>query len=149
VELRLDNVDPCSLLTDAQRSQLGVAQGTSNGPVYSGPLQGPICVWPNLALSPDNGWTGGVVLNHGADYALGREPLRSVDGFAATTTGSTGTDPAFYCLILVDVAPGQALSAAYGNNAHDVPDMNHQLACANAQKLATAMLTTLRTQLHK
>lgn len=86
-----------------------------------------------------------MVLNQGAEYALGREPLRSVDGFAATTTGSVGSDPAYYCLMLVDVAPGQSLLAQYGNNAHDYPGMNHQLACDKAQELASDMLSTLRT----
>jgi hypothetical protein len=104
-----------------------------------------MCVWPSLADTPDNGWTGGEILNHGAEYALGREPLRTVGGFAATTTGSTGANPAYYCLMLVDVAPGQALAAAYDNNSHDYPGMSHPLACDKAGQLAAAMLTTLRT----
>jgi len=47
--------------------------------------------------------------------------------------------------MLVDVAPGQALSAAYDNNAKDYPGMNHQLACDKAQQLASYMLSTLRS----
>ena len=85
------------------------------------------------------------MLAQGAEYALGLEPLRSVDGFAATTTGSVGSDPAYYCLMLVDVEPGQSLLAQYGNNSHDYAGMNHQLACDKAQQLASDMLTTLRT----
>jgi len=144
VELRLDGVDPCTLLTDAQRRKLAVNAGTTDNEDYGGSLQGPLCVWSNLPESPDNGYTGGAILNHGAEFALGREPLRMVDGFAATTTGSTGTDPTYYCGMLVDVAPGQALSAAYANNAHDFPGMNHALACDKAQQLASDMLSTLR-----
>jgi hypothetical protein len=86
-----------------------------------------------------------MVLGQGADYALGREPLRTVSGFAATTTGSTGSDPSYYCLMLVDVAPGQSLVASYDNGARDYPGMNHQLACDKAQQLAMGMLSTLRT----
>lgn len=144
VELRLDSVDPCTLLTDSQRRQLGVNSGTTNNEDYGGPLKGRMCVWSNLPESPDNGYTAGAILNQGAQYALGLEPLRSVDGFAATTTGSTGTDPMYYCLMLVDVAPGQALSAAYDNNSHDYPGMNHKLACDKAQRFASDMLSTLR-----
>jgi len=47
--------------------------------------------------------------------------MRTVDGFAATTTGSTGSDPEYYCLMLVDVAQGQSLLAQYGNGARDYP----------------------------
>ncbi|MDT7664669.1 MAG: hypothetical protein QOD04_4225, partial [Pseudonocardiales bacterium] len=78
-------------------------------------------------------------------FALGREPMRTVDGYAATTTGSLGTDSTYYCLMLVDVAPGQSLLAQYGNGAHDYPGMNHKLACDKAQQLASDMLSTLRT----
>ncbi|HEY2099757.1 MAG TPA: DUF3558 domain-containing protein [Pseudonocardia sp.] len=144
VELRLDGVDPCTLVTAAQRHQLGVNAGTTNSEDYGGPLKGRMCVWSNLPDSPDNAYTGGAILNHGAEFASGLEPLRMVDGFAATTTGSTGTDPTYYCGMLVDVAPGQALSAAYANDSHNYPGMNHQLACDKAQQLASDMLSTLR-----
>jgi hypothetical protein len=145
VELRLDGVDPCALLTDAQQKQLGVGGGSAVGvEASSGPLRGPSCTWDNFPKRPSNGYFGRAVLTSGAEFGLGSEPLRTVDGFAATTAGSTGTDPAYYCNMLVDVAPGQALGAQYDNNAHDYPGMNHQLACDKAQQLASAMLTTLR-----
>jgi hypothetical protein len=126
--------------------QFGVNGGTFENTDFGGPLQGADCVWSNLPKSPDNAFTGGPVTNHGAEFALGKEPLRTVDGFAATTTTSLGSDPNFYCLMLVDVAPGQALAAGYGNGAKDYPGMNHQLACDKAQQLAGAMLQTLRAQ---
>jgi Protein of unknown function (DUF3558) len=145
VELRLDGVDPCSLVTMAQRSQLGVNQGQAARGSESSALRGSSCVWSNIPDSPDNAWSGRLVLGQGAEYALGREPLRTVDGFAATTTGSMGSDPAYYCLMLVDVAPGQSLVASYDNGSKDYPGMNHQLACDKAQQLAADMLSTLRT----
>lgn len=144
VELRLNGVDPCSLLTPDQKRQFNIGSGNSVAS-DSGPLQGSICVWLTFTKHPDNHWTGTTDLNQGAEYALGREPLRSVDGFAATTTTSLGSDPNYYCAVMVDVAPGQALGANYGNNAHDVPGMNRKVACDNAMRLASAMLATLRT----
>jgi hypothetical protein len=78
-----------------------VNAGTFEDANYGGPLQGADCVWSNLPKSPDNAFTGGPVTNHGAEFALGKELLRSVDGFAATTTGSVGSDPGYYCLMLV------------------------------------------------
>jgi len=144
VELRLDGVDPCSLLTDHQRGQLGVGAGMSARGSESSPLKGDSCIWTNFPDHPASNWTGRTVLAQGADYALGREPPRAVDGFAATTTGSTGSDPAYYCLMLVDVAPDQSLAAQYDNGSKDYPGMNHQLACDKAQQLASDMLSTLR-----
>jgi Protein of unknown function (DUF3558) len=149
VVLRLDTVNPCTLLTDSQRTELGVSAGQlMNGNGDTTPLQGLSCGWAG-SFRPDNGYIGGAVLNHGAEFALSAEPVRSVGGFAATTTTSTGSDPNFFCGLLVDVAPGQALSAAYANNAHDYPGMNRQLACGKAQKLANDMLGTLRAQEHR
>jgi hypothetical protein len=149
VQLRLDSVDPCTLLTNTQRSPLGVNPGSSSGENFGGPLQGKVCVWTSRATAPDNEYSGAVILNHGAEYALGTEPMRSVDGFAATTTTSMGSDPNFYCGLLVDVAAGQALSATYDNPAKDAPGMTRALACDKAQQLATALLSTLRAQQNK
>jgi len=146
VELPLGGVDPCALLTDDQRGKLHLDPGDSSHENFGGPVQGPVCVWTNTPKTPDNEYSGAAILNHGAEYALGAEALRTVDGFAATTTTSIGSDPNFYCGLLVDVAPGQALNATYDNPAKDYPGMNRQLACGKAQELAESMLTTLRAQ---
>jgi len=145
LDLTLGGIDPCSLLTGAQRGQLGVNQGVPARGSESSPLKGDSCAWSNLPERPDNAWLGRVVLGQGAEFALGLEPLRTVSGYAATTTGSVGTDSNYYCLMLVDVAPGQSLLAQYGNGAKDYPGMNHQLACDKAQQLASNMLSTLRS----
>jgi len=147
VVLSLDSVNPCSLLTADQRTQLKVRAGTQDTDT-SGPLQGPSCTWFSVAQHPADGYDGTVVLNHGADFARGGD-LVMVDGFGALTTTSLGSDPNYFCGLLVDVASGQSLSAIYSNNAHDYPGMNRQLACSKAQQLASAMLATLRAQVHK
>jgi hypothetical protein len=144
VELRLDDVSPCSLLTATQKHQFNIASGSSVVHT-SGPNQGPACLWTTFAFHPDNGWTGGAILNHGVESGPDREPLRSLDGFAATTSSSPGSDPNYYCGVMVDVARGQALHATYSNESHDVPGMNRKMACDNAMRLASAMLATLRT----
>jgi hypothetical protein len=114
-----------------------------------GSLQGPICTWLGVEARPDNAYTVKLVMNHGAEYALSTEPTRTVAGFAATTTTSIGTDPNYYCGLLVDVAPGRALSAAYDNDARDYPGMNRKLACDKAQLLAQDLVTNLREQQHR
>jgi len=148
VELRLDGVDPCTLLTDAQRARLEAGPGTPDTD-QNGPLPGKVCTWLGATLHPDQGYDVTLALTQGAEFALGGEPLRSVDGFAATTTTSIGSDPNYFCGLLVDVAPGQSLAADYSNNGHDYPGMNRELACYKAQQLAEAMLSTLRAQRHR
>ena len=92
------------MLTDAQRAQLEAGPGTRHT-AQSGPLPGKVCTWLGATLHPDQGYDGTAVLTQGAEFALGGEPLRSVDGFAATSTTSIGSDPNYFCGLLVDVAP--------------------------------------------
>jgi len=133
------------LVTAAERATLGVAAGTP-GTDTTGPLQGKVCTWMSTSMHPDQAYSGAAAIHQGAEFALGAEPLRTVGGFAATTTISTGSDPNYFCGLLVDVAPGQSLSAVYSNSSEDYPGMNRQVACGKAQQLAAAMLATLRAQ---
>jgi len=48
MELRLDGTDPCALLNDGQRQQLGVHRGVHAHGSESSPLKGDSCVWTNL-----------------------------------------------------------------------------------------------------
>ncbi|MGI8817132.1 MAG: DUF3558 domain-containing protein [Pseudonocardia sp.] len=145
--IELAGVDPCSLLTDTQRKQLGVNQGDPGRSADSAPVHSSsYCDWANEPRRPSYSYTGGLVDNLGAEFALGLEPLRSVQGFAATTTTALGTDPRWYCGMYVDVAPGRALQVTFDNGPRDYPGMNHQLACDKAQQLADAMLTTFTSR---
>jgi hypothetical protein len=150
VELRLDGVNPCSLLTDAQaKQQLDTNGGFFGADEGGSPVAGDMCLWSNFPRRPDNEWSATTVLHQGAEFALGKEPLRTVDNFAATSSGSTAADPARYCGMLVDVAPGQSLLVSYDNSRKDDPAMNHQLACDKAQQAAEMMITNLRAIKHR
>lgn len=145
VELRLDGVNPCSLLTDAQaKQQLDTNGGYFGADEGGSPVAGDMCLWSNFPRRPDNEWSATTVLHQGAEFALGKEPPRTVDGFAATSSGSSAADPARYCGMLVDVAPGQSLLVTYDNSRKDDPGLNHQLACDKAQRAAEMMITNLR-----
>ena len=150
MELRLDGVDPCTLLTSNQRSALGVGTGQASTTRPSdGTVQGAACLWLSLSQHPAEGYTATAALNQGAEVALSAEPLRSVDGFAATTTTSSGSDPRHFCGLLVDVARGQALSATYSDITQEQTALTRQAACDKAQRLAEAMVTTLRALPHR
>ena len=147
--LSAEGVKPCELLTEAQRSQLGLGAAQPNAPVYNGPNQGPDCVWNSLHRHPDYGYTGGFVINRGVDAVNSQEPSRVVAGFGAVTTGTIGTDPAHYCQIFLDSAPNQAFSVSFDNNGDDIPGLTHQLACDKAQQAAELMLANLRAATHQ
>jgi hypothetical protein len=149
-ELRLDSVDPCTLLTTTQRSTLGVGTGQASPTRPADTtVQGAGCLWLSLSQHPAEGYTATAVLNQGAELALSAEPLRLVDGFAATTSTSPGSDPRHFCGLLVDVAAGQALSATYSDITQEQTGLTRQAACDRAQRLAEAMLSTLRARPHQ
>ena len=148
-ELRMDGVAPCSLLAAAQIPELGTNPGRFVRETAGGSLGGDSCSWTNFPERPDLDWRGGATFKNGAELLFGREPLRTIDGYTATTTSSLATDPSYNCILLVDVAPGQALQVTFDNARKDYPGMNHVLACDKAEELATLMLANLRAQLNR
>ncbi|MDQ2708884.1 MAG: DUF3558 domain-containing protein [Actinomycetota bacterium] len=142
--LQIEGIDPCSLLSAAQRRTLGVDQGDLRS--GGGLITGLGCVWRNILKRPENLWAGSLLTSPGAEFALGKDPMRFVQGFATTSTTSIGTDPRWYCTMFVDIGPGQSLKADYNNDSKDIPGMNHDLACAKAQQLAEYMLTALKAR---
>jgi hypothetical protein len=141
-ELRLDGVDPCALLTRAQRTKIAVRAGVSGGDTDE--LGSPGCVWLNAAEHPDNSWVAKAVTKHGAEYALGsvtEAKVVSVAGFSAVETTSNFADPQHECLLYVDVAAGQSLQVEYLNQRGDHPG----IACQLATSAASDMISTLKT----
>jgi len=157
VELRLDGVDPCTLLTAAQRSAFGVGPGQASTTSPSdSTVQGAACLWLTVEQHPAEGYTATAVLNQGAEVALSAEPLRSVDGFAATTTTSIGSDPRHFCGLLVDgrswAGPVRDLQRHHpGAGGTDAPDSVRQRPTArpgNAQYTENTA-STGRTPCHR
>jgi hypothetical protein len=147
--LRLDGIDPCTLLTPKQGRQFSsvpsrrVADDQEPG-IYD-------CIWSTFPTNPVSNWTASSVLDHGADYYLGSvtgAQIVQVDGFAAVQTSSNLADPERQCLLYVDVAPGQALDVQYINPNGDYPGISHQVACQQATKAAELMVANLRNLVH-
>jgi hypothetical protein len=144
--LRLDVVNPCALLTGAQRTKIGVRAGVSGGDTDE--FGSPGCVWLNAADHPDNSWVAKTVTKRGAEYALGSvtgAKVVSVAGFSAVETTSNFADPQRECLLYVDVAAGQSLQVEYLNQRGDHPGINHDIACQLATSAASDMISTLKT----
>jgi hypothetical protein len=141
-------VDPCTLLTTAQQSQLGVEQLSLSAEVFD--VDGKDCGWGNTH-GPREGYGASTDLRRGADYALDSNTgaqVVQVDGFGAVTTTGGTADPAVNCVLLIDVAPGQSLWASYDDSNHDKPGLTHEIACQKAMSAAQMMLGNLRTLVH-
>jgi hypothetical protein len=147
-ELRLNEVDPCTLLTTAQQGQLGVEQLSLSAEVFD--VDGKDCGWGNTH-GPREGYGASTDLRRGADYALASSTgtqVVQVDGYGAVATTGGTADPAVNCVLLIDVAAGQSLWAAYDDSNHDKPGLTHEIACQKAMTAARMMLGNLRTLVH-
>jgi hypothetical protein len=145
VELKLDGIDPCSLLTAAEQGQLGVKQvGRDDN---SDELGSAACQWGNNGGRPDNLWLARLIVKRGADYALGSTSgvrVVQVDDFTAVQTAAPYQDPKTNCVVVVDVAPAQSLGVQYANFAGDYPGISHDVACQLDRRAAEFMVQNLR-----
>jgi hypothetical protein len=146
-EVRLDGVDPCSLLTEEQRAELGL----DARPVFS---EAPIGLYPGSdvpacdirGFEPRAVATGiSLVTTVGIERFTSGEldaELRPVEvqGFPAVVAVPTRfTD---YCTVIVDVAPGQLLDVQFATGGRQPPIPQPQL-CRDAEIVAGAAMTTL------
>jgi hypothetical protein len=147
--LRLNGLDPCSLLVPAQIGQFRTEPGVSS--VNNDGLGSQDCLWHGVAEKPDNIWIARANLTQGAEYYLGSvtgAEIVTVGGFPAVQTTANLQNPKTHCTLFVDVAPGQSLQVQYGNLAGDYPGINHQAACQLAIKAAELMVANLRNLVH-
>ena len=148
-ELRLDTVNPCALLTDAQRGELHMNQGKFSYDEDS--TRYPVCQWDNSPQRPQMTWLGRLQLRQGADYALDSatgHQIVQVGGFTAVQTSADGQDPRSHCILLVDVAQGQSLWVQYANIFGDFPGLTHERSCQFARAAAEDMVANLRSLAH-
>lgn len=147
--LSVEGVDPCALLTEAQRVELGLDRppifDSNPSPLYQG---------PDPACTTRGNEPRAVVVGVGLPYdGLGADafaperveatvtPLR-VRGFPAVQAiPARLTD---FCSVIVDVAPGQALDIQYRDGGRRPPVPQDEL-CAGAREVADAAMTTLLT----
>jgi hypothetical protein len=148
-ELRLDQVNPCALLTPAQVRQLGVHAGERGENTDEVGSVG--CLWRNFPNEPDIKYVARLIVKRGADYALdSTEPTQvvTIDGFPAVQTKSPQGDPKDHCLLFVDVASGESLFVQWLTASRDYPGLTDQLACQQARNAGQLMLANLRELSH-
>ena len=145
-ELRLEGVDPCSLLTPAQRAALGLDGAPRFTKPYTALFQGDV---PTCTIT---GYTGQpIALGIGTVTTTGIERWQTGD-LAARVTATTIDDfPALvatptrftnYCSVEVDVAAGQLLDVQVSDGGGTPPIPQDQL-CERARNAAAELIRSL------
>jgi hypothetical protein len=146
-EVRLDGVDPCELLTEDQRAELGLdgRPGFDQAPSQLYEAEVPACVIRGsdpreirVAVSLVTS-TGIERFTTSRGLAAELRPVQ-VRGFPALVVVPTRYTT--YCTVVVDVAPGQLIDAQFSDGGGQPPVPQPQL-CEGAEALADAVMATL------
>ena len=145
-EVRLDGVDPCSLLNPEQRAGLGFTSQPATSrpyvPLFHGDV--PTCTMDSPSADP-------TVLGIGLVTSVGIERWR--EGNLAAGTESTAiegfpaliarpTQSARYCAVEVDVSTGQLLDVQFLDGGHSPPLPQDDL-CSRATRSAAEVVKSL------
>ena len=148
-DVRIDGVDPCSLVTPAQRVALGLEDRASpfddqsrlyGGNVPSCQLWRPAPRHATIAL--------GIVTTAGIDlFASGSldADVRAVQVRDFPAVVAVPRRYKDYCSVEIDVAPGQLIDVQYGDVALPPPVPQDEL-CRDAEQLSAAVIETLLTR---
>ena len=147
-ELSLDGLDPCTLLTDAQRSQLQVDQvtpddGSDAGTIYQDMKA---CLFDKTAAEPFHSYDLVAVTDVDVSFWIDEKTnadaeLISVDGYPAAKFHIKGGGT-YDCAIALGVAKNQHLHVEMAALSDDL--QGEQL-CRGSEQVAKMALQTLRT----
>jgi hypothetical protein len=145
-EVRIDGVDPCTLLTEEQRAELGLdgEPRFDNSPSLLFPGNVPMCVTSGfepraIALGVSVVTTAGIEFFTSGRLAADVRPA-DVVGFPAAVAVPTRLTQ--FCAVVVDVAPGQLIEVQALDGGRQPPISQEQL-CRDAEQGAKAAMTTL------
>jgi uncharacterized protein YceK len=146
-EIRIDGVDPCSLLTEQQRAELGLdaKPRLDVGPLppYPG-TDIPLCLFGgfrprSVSLGVATVTTTGIDLFRSGGLVADVQPIEVSDFPALVAIAPRNLD---FCSVVVDVAPGQALDVTFRLDGRDAGAPVDSL-CQDAQQAAGAVMETL------
>lgn len=147
-EVRLNGVDPCSLLTAEQRAALGFTSRPSASRPYVALFRGDVPTCTMYSSSPravllgvGTVLTAGIELWRGEDLAARLQPV-TVNGFPALV--AIPTQSSAYCSVEVDIATGQLLDVQIADGG-DTPAVPQEDLCRKAVVTAEEMTKTLTT----
>jgi hypothetical protein len=146
-DVRIDGVDPCSLLTEQQRAELGLdgrpVLDRSPSRLYPG-SEVPACV--TRGFEP-RAISAGITLVPTMGIELYTSGSLSVDVMPTEVHGFPGVIAAplhftEWCSVIVDVAPGQLLDVQFADGGRTPPIPQPQL-CDDAGVVADRAMSTL------
>lgn len=139
-EIRIDEVDPCTLLSPQQQQQLGIDRPPDPG---GGSGRGePACSYNHLLSEPFHSFNVVTVPFEGAEAWLTRgEDRRIIDvaGFGAVETRTAGALGS--CTVIVDIAEGQSLGVLFTGDGEG--SFTGDEMCDKARQAATAATETV------
>jgi hypothetical protein len=150
-DVRIDGVEPCSLLTVEQRARLGLdrppVSDLSPSVLYPGAsipaclIQGyePRAISVGLSIVT----VAGVELFTSGELAAAVRPVQT-QGFPALVAVPTRFTS--YCTVIIDVAPGQLLDVQFADGGRQPPIPQPEL-CQGAEQAADAVMATLLASL--
>lgn len=148
-EVRLDGVDPCSLLTAEQRAGLGFDGTPQLTEPYAELFGGrvPTCTVTGLKREPIAVGIGtvtsiGIERWRRGDIAADMRPTTVADFPAVVAVPRRLTD---YCSVEVDVAAGQLLDVQFSDGGGEPPIPQDEL-CRRAGQVAEQLMTSLLTR---
>ncbi len=148
VELPLNGVDPCGLLTPAQLDAMKVPGRTASADPNADRFGSVGCSWGTAQLPPYGAPSIRLVTAQPIDYfdyMLDRKQVSDIDGFPTIRDNPQGR-PEELCLLFVDIAQGQTLQVQYNKLYAEPGTINREQACAKARELGHAVIATLRAQ---
>jgi hypothetical protein len=145
-EVRLDGVDPCSLLTPEQRAELGLGDDSLRGRSYVELFQGDVSTCTISGFKPQR-----VALSTGVVTSVGIERWQAGDLAAKVSATTVSGFPALvamptrfadYCSVEVDVANGQLLDVQFSDGGAQPPISQNEL-CSRARWSAEELMSSL------
>jgi len=143
-DLPLDDVEPCSLFTKPQLTELGIDQEPETG-TNDDQLKGPTCTLEISSKEPFYSFTAQLITDRGVDFWLTGERnvdawLVSVGDYPAVDFKTKGVDDQ-ECITTVDVADGQQLMV----DVSPLEDVDYKKLCPMSENVAAMALQTLQT----
>ena len=148
-EVRLDGLDPCTLLTESDRRGLGLDQrpvlDVAPSALYGGVTQ--LCSIGGfepraISVGVELSVTGGVELFFRPGVRSEIRPIE-VGGFPAIV--AVPVQVTDFCTVVVDVAPRQAVDVQFADGGR-VPPIPQERLCSDAQQVAALVMVNLLIQ---
>jgi hypothetical protein len=143
-QLKMDGIDPCSLVTSAIRAQAGVtSQGQADPSSTDNALRG--CGYDNFPQHPTAALDVNLATNQDtAGFLFFPDAVAStVAGFGAVDSPDSAAGPDHSCVVRVDVAENQGLWVSLYNTLGDDATSTHAQMCQKAHTVAESIMAGL------